>query len=571
MIGMHLGRKTRDELDERPTLDLLFGRYRQVELALQSMEARKQSLEVRLQTEARQAERALEQSEARFSSTFKYAGVGLVHADLEGQILMANHAFLDLLGYSEEELVGQRVADFTYPEDVAKGQAEMARVIAGDGHQFQIDKRYLRTNGSVVWCQTTATLARSPEGEPLYFVVAVEDLTDRLATEAQLRQAQKMEAVGQLTGGVAHDFNNLLTVVMDGLEMAMADEGHDPEGQGPLQEALRSAEKGAELTRQLLAFSRRQALRPVGLDVAELLAHMEALVVRTLGETIDVEVSVDPAAGRCVADRAQVESAILNLSLNARDAMPKGGRLSIAASLLLADEAVAGRDSVAAGAYVELRITDTGAGMLPEELERAFDPFYKTKEVGKGSGLRLSMVYGFAKQSGGAVHLLSQPGEGLTVRLLLPSANATTGQRAETEPRREVMGGGGETILLVEDDPGVRQVIAATLRKLGYEVIETAEATPALDMLGTSDDIDLLLTDVVLGGELSGPELAKAVIDRHPSLPIVFTSGYSVDAPPDFMELSRHIPLSKKPFHRAELASLVGESLGQKPVPSSAT
>lgn len=571
MIGMHLARARRDETDERPTLDLLFGSYRQVEQALQSMAARKQSLEVRLETEARQAERALEESEVRFSSTFRYAGVGLVHADLQGIILMANQAFLNLLDYSEDELVGRNVSDLTFPEDVAKGQAEMARVIAGDVDQFQIDKRYVRKDGGVFWCQTTATLVRSPAGRPLYFVVAIEDLTARLATEAQLRQAQKMEAVGQLTGGVAHDFNNLLTVVMGGLEIAMADLGHDPEGAGPLQEALRSAEKGAELTRQLLAFSRRQALRPVAMDVAELLAHMKSLLVRTLGETIDVEVSVDADAGRCVADRAQIESAILNLSINARDAMPKGGRLSITASLLVADEAVASRDSVAPGTYVELRITDTGTGMPPEALERAFDPFYTTKEVGKGSGLGLSMVYGFAKQSGGAVHLLSEAGEGLTVRLLLPSASAATEDGRESKPKLEVIGGGGETILLVEDDPGVRQVMTATLRKLGYEVIAVAEAAPALDLLGTRGDIDLLLTDVVLTGELSGPELARVVIDRHPSLPIVFTSGYSVDALPDFAESSRHIPLLTKPFHREELASLVAESLGHNAASSSST
>ena len=661
MVAVYLSRLEAGrsaKTDRRPTLDLLFGSYGQFEQSLQFLEARKQSLEIRLETvishapivlfgidesgvvtlsegagldvlglrpgqivgesvyalfpeveplirralegeafsatvdmeeasfdvtyvpvrsagkvtgligvgvdvtETRRAERALEESDVRFRSTFTHAGVGLLHSDLDERIMMANQAFLELLGYSKEEMVGQTMSDITHEDDVTKSQEEMANVIAGKSEQLHMDKRYVRKDGVIVWCQTTATLVRSPEGEPLYFVVAVEDLTERLATEAQLRQAQKMEAVGQLTGGIAHDFNNMLTVIMGGLELAMDDEEHSPEAIGSLREALRSAEKGAELTRQLLAFSRRQALRPVALDVSQLLAHMQSMLVRTLGETIEVVVSVDLGVDKCIADRAQTESAILNLALNARDAMPRGGRLSLTAGRFEADEELAARDKVEPGSYVEIRIQDSGPGMTPEELDHAFEPFFTTKEVGKGSGLGLSMVYGFAKQSGGGVHLSSEPDAGLTVRLLLPSDGEAAKEVSDDGAKGQSAPGGGERILLVEDDPGVRRLMVTVIRRLGYEVLEAAQAEPALKLLEEHDEVDLLLTDVVLGGKMNGPELARIAIERYPGLPIIFTSGYSQQALPDFAELSEPIPLLAKPFRQDELASLIRETLG---------
>ena len=330
------------------------------------------------------------------------------------------------------------------------------------------------------------------------------DITEQRESEARLRQAQKMEAVGQLTGGIAHDFNNLLGVIMGNAEI-LADRVGDTDPQ--LGAILSATRRGAELTNRLLAFSRRQALAPKSIDLDELILGMTDLLARTLGETILVTATKTPGLWRAVADPGQLENALINLAINARDAMPEGGKLVIeTVNMPLRNSAVAKRHGVSTGEYVALLVTDNGHGMTPEVLARAADPFFTTKGVGQGSGLGLSMVEGFARQSGGFLTIESSPGAGAMVKVVLPRAKEDSERPASDRKAREPRAR-GERILVVEDDSGVRDLAVSILKRLGYRVMEAQDGRAALEILQQPEAIDLILTDVVLPGGLSGPEL----------------------------------------------------------------
>jgi len=347
--------------------------------------------------------------------------------------------------------------------------------------------------------------------------------------EQDLRQAQKMEAVGQLTGGVAHDFNNLLTVISGNLEM-LDGRLDDVEQRDILKEAQEAAQLGAELAKRLLAFGRRQPLRPLPTDLNILVGGMTDLLRRSLGETIAIETRLAPGLPMIMVDPGQVENALLNLAVNARDAMPKGGRLYIDTGRAELDlESVAGDPDAVPGNYVMLAVTDTGTGMTAEVQRRAFEPFYTTKGPGAGSGLGLSMVYGFVKQSGGHVRLYSELGHGTTVRLYLPPREeAAAGEVAAAAQGRRARS--GETVLVVEDDPRVRRVSVRRLKELGYLVLEAESGPEALQVIAAGKPIDLLFTDIVMSGGMSGVELAKEVRRQHPDMKILFTSGYAEPA-----------------------------------------
>ncbi len=383
---------------------------------------------------------------------------------------------------------------------------------------------------------------------------AIEDLNLRL------RQSQKMEAVGQLTGGIAHDFNNLLTVILGNADLLRDSLKHDRDLHGIADLTLRAAERGAELTNRLLAFGRRQALDPAPTDINKLIAAMEKLLRRTLGEHVEIEMVQSGGLWKAMVDSGQLESAILNLCLNARDAMGIGGRLTIETANTRLDAAyAAGQPELEPGQYVMVAVSDTGAGMDAQTLERAFEPFFTTKDVGKGSGLGLSMVYGFVKQSKGHVRIYSEQGQGTTVKLYLPRAY---GDRAEED---EAVGGaarnGHEKILLVEDDDLVRSHVSAQLAGLGYEVVAVENGPDALDALRRDVGIDLLFTDIVMPGGINGRQLADEAKKLRPSMPVLFTSGYTENAIVHHGRLDPGVHLLQKPYRRQELAAKIREVL----------
>jgi signal transduction histidine kinase/CheY-like chemotaxis protein len=377
----------------------------------------------------------------------------------------------------------------------------------------------------------------------------------RLEVEQELHQAQKMEAIGQLTGGVAHDFNNLLTIVIGNLELIVARSSIDESCRRLAETALHGAEDGSRLTQQLLSFARRGRLDSETLAIERVLDAVMALARRAIGETIEVFIEVGDDLWSCCADQAQLRSALLNLVINARDAMPEGGRVVIAArNVTFGEDAV----DLARGEYVHITVQDTGAGMPPDVVNRAFEPFFTTKEIGKGSGLGLSMVYGFAKQSGGTVRIESAPNCGTTVHLYLP--RTTLSSVAEPAPERPIpFQKKSATILVVEDEPGVRQLTAESLEGCGYRVMQAADARAAVPML-ERETIDLLVSDIVMPGGMSGLDLAEEVRHRYRNLPVLLTTGYA-EAIDRVTAQGQRFELLQKPFRPKDLTAKIHQML----------
>ena len=397
--------------------------------------------------------------------------------------------------------------------------------------------------------------------DALHFLQSVANLLasalQRQRTQDELAHVHRLDAIGQLTGGIAHDFNNLLTVVSGNLQLLEADlDGRQLQA---VESGLRAVARGADLTRKLLAFARRQRLDPHAIEVAELFAEIAGMLRPTLGASIEIEFETPARLPRVFADAGQLESALVNLALNARDAMPRGGRLRIAAR----QEHVAGEQAeLAAGDYVVFSVADTGLGMSPEVLNRAFEPFYTTKSGGKGSGLGLSIVYGFVKQSGGHLTVDSRLGYGTRIELLLPVA--PFGQPGAPVPVTGVASGGRETVLVVEDEAEVRRIAVAFLESLGYQVLAAAQATEALACVDSGAQIDLLFSDVVLGPGMTGAELGIEAQRRRPGLPVLLTSGYEqpvADAGATAPVVDHRFELLRKPYRREELAAAVRRRL----------
>jgi len=393
----------------------------------------------------------------------------------------------------------------------------------------------------------------------------LEQIAQREQAETALRQAQKMEAIGQLTGGIAHDFNNFLQVIQGNLQLLERRGVGSDDTQRMIRAAIRSAERASTLTRRLLAFARRQPLNPVPIDVNKLIIATSELLRGTLGETVTIETALAGGLWRVAADPNQLENALLNLAVNARDAMPAGGKLRIETANAHLDAASSAGDA-APGPYVVIAVSDEGTGMTKETREQAFEPFFTTKDVGKGSGLGLSQVYGFIKQSGGYAKIDSEPGKGTTVTLYLPrlaeSPDATPGAADARPPLR---GREDVVILAVEDDADVRAHSVALLRELGYAVLEAADGAAALDLLDRHPDVQLLFTDVGLPGGLNGRELADEARRRHPRLRVLFTSGYARDAIVHHGRLDPGVDLLAKPFTFEALAAKVREIVDRAP------
>ncbi|HRW64715.1 MAG TPA: ATP-binding protein [Candidatus Competibacter sp.] len=396
-------------------------------------------------------------------------------------------------------------------------------------------------------------------------IVVARDITKRKQAEVQLRQAQKMHAIGQLTGGIAHDFNNLLAVIMGNLELLHEQLAAQPRLHELAQQALRAVDRGANLTRRLLAFARRQPLLAQPTDLNKLILGMLDLMRRTLGANIQIDTMLAADLKQTLVDPDQLESALLNLAINARDAMPRGGKLALETGNVRLDENYAStqQEDVRPGLYVMLAVRDNGGGMVPEVLEHAFEPFFTTKETSKGSGLGLSMVYGLVKQSGGHIAIHSKPGQGTTVRLYLPQMQASPSPPTGVKAADTVFKGHGETILVVEDDTDVRLFAVNALRALGYDTRQAGDAAAALELLETTPQIALLFTDIVLPGEMDGVKLAAEAQHRHPGLRVLFTSGYTEHPLIVGGQLAEDVEILAKPYRKNELGQKLRVLLGR--------
>jgi PAS domain S-box-containing protein len=477
-----------------------------------------------------------------------------------GRIVFANSYAAQIFGATTpSEIIGQSIITRVHPDDRERAAARTRAVEQGRIAPLS-ELRFVKLDGSTIMLEVRAAPI-DYEGRPCVMAVA-RDITQRRQAEHQLQQAQKMEAVGQLTGGVAHDFNNLLTVIMGNLGIAADRVDANPIASEAIGAALAGAKRGQALTHRLLAFSRRQTLQPHAFDLNQLVAGMRDLLHRTLGENIEIEISLRRGLWMAIADHNQVENSLLNLAINARDAMPAGGRLTIETSNSRLDATyAAGNVEVTPGDYVMLAVSDTGTGMTPGVLERAFEPFFTTKEVGKGTGLGLSMVYGFAKQSGGHVKIYSEVGHGTTIRLYLPRAAAGEVTTFEAAATPAPMPRGQEKVLVVEDDPAVRRVVVTQLAELGYHVLEAEDGQKALTMITNGVAIDLLFTDVVMPGGLSGRQLAAAAKAHLPALKVLYTSGYTENSIVHQGRLDPGVYLLSKPYQKPDLAQKLREVL----------
>ncbi|MDV6332690.1 PAS domain-containing sensor histidine kinase [Asticcacaulis sp. 201] len=482
---------------------------------------------------------------------------------LDGIFLNVSPAWETILGRKPSEAVGCHFSEFIWPEDAERGQANLEHAVER-GDLTDSETRYIHADGAPRWISWRTTT----EGNRIYAYGRDVTHEKRQAealqqTEQQLRQAQKMEAVGQLTGGIAHDFNNMLAVIMGSLDLLGRRIGDgDPRAKRFVDAALEAAKRAANLTQRLLAFSRQQPLRPESINVNALVANMSDLLRHSLGSDIRLETVLTGGPWQTHADPNQLENVILNLGVNARDAMPDGGRLTIETqNAHLDDRYVAAHIGVPAGQYVLIAITDTGEGMTQDVLAKAFDPFFTTKAVGKGTGLGLSQVYGFVKQSGGHVKIYSEPGEGTTVKIYLPR---TLGKDVESEEdvthATALMGENREVILVVDDEPAVRQLSVDALTELGYRVLEAEGAASALALINQHPEIALLFTDIVMP-EANGRKLSDAARLIRPDLKVLYTTGYTRNAVVHNGVVDAGVELIGKPFSIDQLAAKVRDML----------
>jgi PAS domain S-box-containing protein len=535
---------------------------RRVQTRTAELEATNERLRQEVE-ERRHAEERLGASEQRYRQVVELIREALwIHCD--GRIVFANNAAAQMFGAATpEQLVGRPVMDIIDPRDRDRA-TERSRILVEARRQVPLtEMRLLRVDGRPVVAEIQA-VPFDHEGRPGVLAVA-RDITVRRDIEEQLRQSQKMEAIGQLTGGLAHDFNNLMMVVIGNLDRLDGALAGNQSARELAHMALSAALRGSELTRKLLAFARKQSLQSAVVDLNDLVAGMTSLLDRTLGEKIQVELQTAPQLWPIETDPAQVESALANLAINARDAMPSGGKLTIETANTTLDAAYAGENPDAvAGDYVMLAVADTGTGIAPEDLGRVFEPFFTTKGPGKGSGLGLSMVYGFMKQSGGHMKIYSEVGHGTVVRLYFPrtGAAAMASAPADTPILPEAVAD-GELILVVEDNTDVRRTAVSQLRDLGYRTLEAANGKDALAQLDGAEDIALIFTDIVMPGGMTGWELGTAVKATHPDLPILYTSGFSESSVQDDRAHAQARHFLPKPYRKRELAQKLAQLLGE--------
>ena len=524
---------------------------------VQDVTARKQTeVELARQVAARTAER---------DQIWQASSDLLCVADFDGYFVSLNPAWPKTLGWTEAEMKARPFLDFVHPDDVALTLAAAEGLSRGEA-QLTFENRYRHKDGSDVWLSWNAVPREGLIYASVRDVTGVKRQAEVLArTEEALRQSQKMEAVGQLTGGLAHDFNNLLAGISGSLELMQTRmaQGRLTEIDRYMTVAQGAAKRAASLTHRLLAFSRRQTLDPKPVNVDRLIKDMEDLVRRTIGPAMQLEVVGLAGLWPALIDPRQLENALLNLCINARDAMPDGGRITIETANKWMDDAGARQHDMPPGQYLSVCVTDTGTGMSPDLVSKVFEPFFTTKPIGEGTGLGLSMVYGFARQSGGQVRLYSEVGQGTTVCLYLPRHYGEADEDDVTKRLAEIgRAGQGETVLVVDDEPSVRMLVTEVLEDLGYSAIEAADSVAGLKVLQSDVRIDLLVTDVGLPGGMNGRQMADAARERRPDLKVLFITGYAENAVLGNGHLRPGMQVLTKPFVLETLATRIKDLIG---------
>ncbi len=488
---------------------------------------------------------------SHLSQAVNQSPVSVVISDLDGRIEYVNRFYENVTGYQHKEAVGSSLLSIL-SDCIGKTKANgiWNRVLSGEVWEGEA---LLHTKSGKEYWELISLSSITGDDEMIGLVYIGQDITERKRTEEELRRSQKIQAMGQLTGGVAHDFNNLLGIILGNLQLLEADIGTNKR----VVSAISAVQRGATLTQRLLAFSRRQTLAPEAVDINALVNGLADMLERTLGETIDLRQNLAPDLASTEVDPGQLENAIINLAINARDAMPGGGTLTIeTANVTLEAPPLDTDDDMPPGDYVVVKVSDTGTGMDADIAARAFEPFFTTKEVGKGSGLGLSMVYGFVKQTGGLVRLQSELDRGTVLKLYFPGKPADVHENTEPDPTHETLPKGHENILVVEDNPDVRAVAVAVLERQGYAITEAVDGPAALACLD-DDPFDLLFTDVVLPGGINGTELAEKICARQPSIKVLFTTGYAEDAITQDGRLDEGVTLITKPYGRDDLIKKV--------------
>ena len=506
--------------------------------------------------EARRTQQALSQEIEERRRIFETSQDLILVTDPQGNFVQVSPSSMAILGYQPEEMIGHSAIDFIHPDDLEGTREEMRS--ARRGHQMRdFETRYVHKDGRAVMLAWMGTWS-----EPVrrHFFVG-RDQTEKRAAEAQFRQAQKMEAVGQLTGGIAHDFNNILTVITGTIEILAEAVADRPQLAAIAKLIDEAAERGADLTKHLLAFARKQPLQPREVDINALIVEAAKLLRPTLGEHIEIDSLLAQDAWPALVDPSQLTTAVLNLALNARDAMPTGGKLALETHNAHLDETYAAMHSeVTAGDYVMIAVSDTGSGIPAADMEKVFDPFFTTKEIGKGTGLGLSMVYGFVKQSDGHIKIYSEEGHGTTVKVYLPRASGDD-QTAAESPAALRLEGGHEAILVVEDDELVRKYVVTQIESLGYTTLSARNASEALAFVEAGTAFDLLFTDVIMPGGINGRQLADEIHKRRPAIKILFTSGYTENAIIHHGRLNSGVLLLAKPYRKSDLAGMIRKAL----------
>jgi PAS domain S-box-containing protein len=527
-------------------------------------------------TERELARQELIESEARFRRMVQaVVDYAIFQLDTEGRIASWNAGAERIKGYTAEEIIGQNFSRFYLEEDQKAGvPARVLETAAREG-RFEAEGWRVRKDGSRFWALVVVDPIRNDTGELVGYAKVTRDMTERMETQRVLREtqeqlaaSQKMEAVGQLSGGIAHDFNNLLMIILGNLETAQryakTGLGQNPNLDRAIANAVRGAQRASALTSRLLAFSRRQPLDPKPLEVNKFLASAADFLQRSLGETIDVEVVGAAGVWQIEADPNQLEAALVNLAINARDAMPGGGRMTIEATNVYADEEYCRvNPELTAGQYVLICVSDHGCGMPPDVLSRAFEPFFTTKEIGHGTGLGLSQVYGFVKQSGGHLKIYSEVNHGTTVKIYLPRHTRGVAEDEIVETPTVGQGSPNEVILLVEDDHDLRTYLNDVLRGLGYHVVAASDGAAALVVLEQeARRIDLMITDVVMPG-MNGRDLGRRAEALRPGLRILYMTGYSRNAVVHHGRLDEGVDLLQKPVTQSRLAARIRDILDQ--------